>query len=245
MTRRCASWWRAAASPASSAQPAGSSRSAFEHNSRSAMATSSRACPWPGSALGAHPRRRCGRVRLRCQARGGTTRRGRRLSPALTQSRDQVGRRVVGQGADTVGPGVVEGGVEHGQGGLELFALFVRNCHRLLAMLLILGDRGEALPQLFFGGGHPRQALLGQVDAGLNRRDLLVVFTSPPTAPAGVKGGPCTSSACSACCRALRTSASCRSASSCSVARSTGMLASRRRRSPAVVARAWRSLSTP
>ena len=102
-----------------------------------------------------------------------------------------MGRRVVGQGADAVGPGVVEGGVELGQGGLELFAPRVRSRDRLLALLLMSGERGEALPQLFFGAGHPLQALLGEDDAGLGRGDLLVVFTSPPTAPALVEGGAC------------------------------------------------------
>jgi hypothetical protein len=57
--------------------------------------------------------------------------------------------------------------------------------------------------------------------------------------------GACPSSACSASCRALRASASCRRTWSCSVARSTGTAASRSRRSPAVVARGWRSFSTP
>ena len=140
---------------------------------------------------------------------------------------------------------MVEGGVELGQAGLELFTARVRGRDRLLALKLMLCEIGEALPQLSFGRGCPLQVLLGQDDASLGRGDRLLVLTSPPTALAVVKGGPCLSSAASACCRALRASASWRRASSRSVARSTGTLASRPRRSSAVVARAWRSLSTP
>jgi hypothetical protein len=50
------------------------------------------------------------------------------------------GRWFVDEGTDAVGPGVVEGGVELGQGGLELFAPPVLSRGRLLAVQLMSSE---------------------------------------------------------------------------------------------------------
>jgi hypothetical protein len=93
--------------------------------------------------------------------------------------------RVVGERGDPVGAGAVQGGVDLGEGRVELLALGGDVGDVLSAPLLVLGKGAETLPKLAFG----RECLLYLTfrggDLGPGVADGLMVVAAPP-APAGV-----------------------------------------------------------
>ena len=129
-------------------------------------------------------RRRCGRGRLRCRGRGGTTRPCLRVCPAAARSAaTQVTGRVVGEGGDPVGAGAVQGGVDLGEGSAELLALGGHSGDVVLALLLVLGQGGQTLPQVALGAGR----LLGSVFGG---GKLLPGRRRPPDGRCGPSDAP-------------------------------------------------------
>ena len=112
----------------------------------------------------------------------GPARAGRR---GRTEPLDEIRLRLVGEGADPIGAGVVERAVELHEGGLERAPRWGAVSDRLTTLVLIMRDGIEAFTEILFGRVCLFGALSGDIDQGLGGGHRLVI-ASAPVAPPGL-----------------------------------------------------------
>jgi hypothetical protein len=98
--------------------------------------------------------------------------------------------RVVGERGDPVGSGAIQGGVELGQGGVELLAVNRDVGDVLLTPLLMLGESGETLPKIALGGDCLPDPPFAGGDLGLGVGDGLTVVAAQAPLAGVLEPGP-------------------------------------------------------
>jgi hypothetical protein len=87
----------------------------------------------------------------------------------------------LGERSDPFWAGAVQGGVDLGDGGVELVALSGKIGEILVTTLLMLGEGGETLAKLARCGGRPLGSAHGEVELCLGVEDGLLVLAAPPS----------------------------------------------------------------
>ena len=102
---------------------------------------------------------------------------------------DQIGRRVLGEGPDPLGAGVVERAVDQSDRGLQVFTLRCGVGDRLTTFVLVLLQRSETVSKSPLGCGSLPHSLLGEGHAGPGLGHRFSGLTSPPASPGRFEPG--------------------------------------------------------